>query len=89
MTKTTPKNPHKFVGYMCGTEFFYEEGRPSPKGNQIFAKASMAKEAHPFCERECGIVKVEVKFVEWELPPSGPMEGENIDGEQIEWERGH
>ena len=87
MTETGPDNeqlaelnkefgcdPHKFVGYMCGTEFFDEEGQPYPNGNQIFATADAVKREFP-CSRgvkegSCGIVKVEVKFKEWIVPPN-------------------
>lgn len=82
-----PTNPHKFTGYMCGTEFFYEEGRPHPHGNQVFADVDTVKEACPCSKEECGIVEVEVSFKKWVVPPSGQMVGDNIEGEQIEWEK--
>ncbi len=70
---------HKFIGYMCGTEFFYEEGRPRD-GNRVFDTAEAVKKTC-CCEEECGVVKVEVTFVEWETPQSGMMAGDNPKGE--------
>ncbi len=76
MTETT--EPHKFVGYMCGTDFFDEEGRPWPSGNQVFATVDHVRKERPCAEKECGIAEVEVKFKKWIVPPSGPNENNNL-----------
>lgn len=76
---------HKFEAYMCGTDFFYEEGQPCPEGNSVYADMETLLKQHPCCKDECGVVKVEVSFQGWALPPTGRMAA---DGEQIESEAG-
>lgn len=72
-------NKARFTGYMCGTDFLYEQGQPR-EGNTIFATPEATKKSC-CCEQECGVVKVSVEFVEWETPQSGMMAGDNPRGE--------
>lgn len=71
LVKTTKKkiNPKcsSFEGYMCSTDFFYEQGRPI-RGNVFFANLKDLKEVQKCVlpgKDSCGIVKVKVEFVKW------------------------
>ena len=51
------------VGYMCGVDWQHELGH-AMGGNVVYPSVEDLK-ANRKCVRSCGIVKVEVKLVEW------------------------
>ncbi len=62
------KTEHKYIGYMDGTDFFYEEGRPID-GNRFFAEPDQISQK---CVKDCGIAKVEIRFLGWHQKPTDP-----------------
>ena len=53
-------------GYMDYTDFRHELGS-APGGSRVYASVEDTLR-HSFCAKKCGIAKVQVEFVSWEMP---------------------
>ncbi len=58
----------KYFGYMDGTDFLHECGFPI-EGSRFFSHVDDLKEELDHDLTECGIAKVEIRFVEWIQEP--------------------
>jgi hypothetical protein len=54
------------IGYMCAVDFQWELGEVIDS-TQVYASVESLKEQRS-CWKRCGIVKVEVKLLQWEEP---------------------